>query len=135
MVARLRGLGSTFGYQQYRAATVELGFSKAYVVTFVVHTAGRARFVLLDRLRPGRAQHPPRQRQAHKHPTAAEDVDPWELRLALGHYVCSEGHPGRSPRRVSSEVRSCAPAEVLDRARVVGEHRICFRQVHTVWTN
>lgn len=64
VLARLRVLGTTFGFKQYRAAVIELGFSKAYEVPFVVHTAGKARFALIDQIADCRAHHPPRRLDA-----------------------------------------------------------------------
>ena len=66
VVARLRTLGTTFGYQEYRAAMVELGFSKHHEVPFVIHT-GKARFALIDQIGPGRVhRHPQRLRIANE---------------------------------------------------------------------
>lgn len=58
VVATLRPLGVTFGYGQYRAAMIALGFSPAYRVPFVVHVAGVGRFALADQIGPRRPHRP-----------------------------------------------------------------------------
>lgn len=65
VVTQLRALGVTFGFQQYRAAMVKLGFSKHHEVPYVVHTAGKARFALIDQIGSRRAHHPPRRQNNH----------------------------------------------------------------------